>query len=159
VKRADGLILLEQQKMSREFTGKLQKQTSLFQGEAFWVEFRKRAFAPDVRDTRDPLDPQYYFLDSTITPSVVFPVNAGVVDFDETGNIVDKSRETFNFNSQPYYILEIGSGTKHNYFIILAYNASPRIVHVSSDVPVLSVDEEKGSKNRGSDWIFLLSRS
>jgi hypothetical protein len=124
---------------------KVTKQTPLFQGEDFWVEFRRRAVSGDTRDANEPLAAQYYYLDSLYVPGV-YPTNAGVVDLDDAGNIVEESRQTMNFNSQPYYIIEMGKGTKHHYFIILAENARPRFVHVADDIPVIIVDPELGMK-------------
>jgi hypothetical protein len=111
----------------------------LFQGEDFFVEFRRRAYTPDALNSKDKLMSQYRYLDSSLNPSGGTVFNAGVVDVDKDNQIVEESRPTFDFNAQPYYIIEIGSGTNDHYFIILAQNAKPRLVHVADNVPVVNI--------------------
>jgi hypothetical protein len=127
---------------------KVTKNTKLFQGEDFFVEFRRRAYTADSINSKDKLLSKYDFLDSNVGTAGglagTFPINAGVVDVDKDNQIIEESRATFDFNAQPYYMIEMGQGTDDHYFIILAHNAKPRLVQVSDTVPVVAVDSSKG---------------
>jgi hypothetical protein len=112
------------------------KQTPMFQGEDFFVEFiRPAGGAIDVVNGGKALKYSYRQLDSLFgntysenSPPGV-PVNGGVVQTDIDGTLQTDSQQQFNFNSQPYYIIEMGVNDPHyNYFIILAYNAKPIFV-------------------------------
>ena len=62
-----------------------------------------------------------------------------MVEVNEFGQVIPDSTETLNLNSQPYYIIEIGSSyaeDNHHYFILLAYNANPVFIQVGK-FPIL----------------------
>ena len=115
---------------------KCTKKTPLFQGEDFFVEIRPTAYASNAQNTTNPLLTSYSFLDSRSNGTGGIIDNAGVVDLDGNYQIIDESRAPLDFNAQPYFIIEMGDNTEHNYFIIIAQNANPRFVHVSETVPV-----------------------
>lgn len=114
------------------------KEEPVYQGEDFWVEFRRRAYAPDIVGVDDPItNPYYQCLDARSgTVSVCgknVPMNAGVVDMNPDGSIAEKSRLLFDFHKQPYYLIEIGHKHQHhNYFILLCYNTNPVFIHAGT---------------------------
>jgi hypothetical protein len=128
------------------------KDEPLYQGEDFWVEFRRRSYAHDIVGSEDKMLEQYQYLDirTPITqfgcgqglPSANLPINGGVIDVDADGAIAEKSKTLFDLHVQPYYIIEIGHKDKdHNYFILLSYNANPVFIHAGQFPVIVPGDE------------------
>lgn len=117
-----------------------EKETDLFSGEDFFVEFHKGSLENDVASIEAPMLPFYSVIDSrtTVSPGAsgdgtasLYPTNGGVVELAEDGTATAESRTTYDLNKQPYYLIEIGNGhSEHNYIILLAYNAYPTFLHV-----------------------------
>lgn len=117
------------------------KDEPLYQGQDFFVEFRRRAYAPDIAGNEQVMLDSYKFLDVRTAPMPIgcgtAPINAGVVDVDSTGQIAEKSKDLFDLHAQPYYLIELGHrDPNHNYFILLSYNANPVFIH-AGQFPVL----------------------
>lgn len=131
----------------------LEKSTSMFKGEDFFIEFHKRALATDIPavvrnsigddiDDRLEAKDEYAMLDTMTTKkytvqkegsdgkmqdfSISSAVALGAID-DETGDIINKG--VYNFRTQAYYLIEIGyNDPEHNYVVIIAQNGTVRLV-------------------------------
>lgn len=116
----------------------VEKKTPLFRGEDFFVEFHKNAHASDVVATTFPFRSDYDWLDNLTSPDGDVPVNGGVVNVDQDGEIEQETIDRYNLRTQPYYLVEIGAGrdSDDHYAILFAYNAKPVFIHVGK-FPIL----------------------
>jgi len=124
-----------------------QKQTPLYAGEDFFVEFLRLADKPDVVSGSNPMLSQYQMLDSKYNngASQDATINGGVVELTEQGTVSPVTTDTFDLNNQPYYLIEIGmNDAKHDYFIIIAYNANPILVQVGN-IPTIKIGTGTGT--------------
>jgi hypothetical protein len=111
----------------------VEKETELYSGEDFFVEFVRLAYQPDVVTNSEHMLKDYNYLDASFVTQNTNGIveNAGVVDVDDSNSVVPNSRNTFNLSNQPYYLIEIGRGDpEHHYFIVLAYNSNPIFLQV-----------------------------
>jgi len=119
---------------------RLEKVTNLYRGEDFFVEFYNMADSADiVREGEDPLPFQidrYKPLDVSLDPrahkvkyqdtEMKMPVNNIVRSLSNDDDDENDDIKTFDFSSQPYYIIELGANDpEHNYFIVICQRANP----------------------------------
>lgn len=112
---------------------RVMKKTPLYQGEDFFIEFRKTAIATDITNLppiKEWQDPKYDYLNvykdfsKTAGINEPPPKNSGVLTYKATvsgsGDNTDKkvtydvdetSRKFFDLNNQAYYIVEMGIGS------------------------------------------------
>ena len=127
---------------------RLAKRTPLFYGEDFFVTFYRLAEVGTVDQTRVKIpsftDDFYAPLDVTASGDVRIagdeygsfyrPINLAVrppvSGKDKDGKKIEPDFKTFDFYSQPYYIIELGYGslTEH-YFIIITQSSHPVFVN------------------------------
>ena len=131
---------------------RVEKQTPLYQGEDFFVEFHRRASSIDVPqsllDTSNtfltdqfkipkyrPLDTKFTSVDSipnTGNGNTTLYKNRGVVKYSNDGQTIQDDK-TYDFRDQAYYVVEIGVGdATQNYFIIITQRGNPICVRIDT---------------------------
>jgi len=144
---------------------RLQKTTSLFAGQDFFIDFYKKALASDTNKIQlqpeeqyfsENIDPIYHALDirNNLTYTMsdtgkTYRENNGVTR-SKTGTPIAqvvKSSQDFDLTNQAYYIIELGVGNyKYRYFIILTERNNPTLIMVKEGVSfVLSIFKEFNS--------------
>ena len=138
----------------------LRKETKLFKGEDFFVRFYRKAEEIDVPDgvgspDSDPDNIDYSFNDSYLEPlnvrsgsvttvkdecgdDVEIKINAGVVEYDDNNNPIDE--KSFDFIDQAYYIIHMGIGTFHEYFLLITQRSAPRLVRIEDGRSIVVSD-------------------
>lgn len=127
---------------------RLEKRTPIFQGEDFWVEFRRQAKSNDVPrngSAKFKMLQKFEHLDvNSIDPnsSACRLKNLAMIQLEEDGSVRTESLDKFDLSRQAYYMVEIGIGSQgitnangnhtdrgHNYYILIAEKSSPIFCH------------------------------
>lgn len=130
---------------------RVRKITSLFRGEDFFVEFRRKTksldnsnvgTAPFSNYSIESGDSDIYkTIDSRFSGNVNgLPINGGVVGYRaevESGTItfkvIDESRDIYDLNNQAYVVVEMGIHKDFRYFIIITEKGRPRFIKTVKD--------------------------
>lgn len=156
---------------------RLVKQTPLFRGEDFFVEFYRRARAVDIPQAikeqtnnsfmnKPFVLKEYAALDTKNTESEEIDngcgskgklfKNRGVVKYTDNGLKI-ANNTNYEFRDQAYYVIEIGhKHPEHNYFLIFTQRGNPICVRLEKGASILvseyadGQNVESNSPSRGS---------
>ncbi|NJL70421.1 MAG: hypothetical protein HC888_01825 [Candidatus Competibacteraceae bacterium] len=128
---------------------RLLKETDLFQGEDFFVEFHRLGSASDIPGVSDSLtwQDEYYSglnvkSEASITPTKndpysQLPKDIGVTYYSEklendgTKTFTASDTTTYDFRNQAYYIIEVGVNDPiHNYALLITQRGPIRLVRI-----------------------------
>ncbi|MCF7795987.1 hypothetical protein K9M42_02740 [Patescibacteria group bacterium] len=145
---------------------RIQKDTSLYRGEDFFIDFfkkEKKSLAPNIRDSGVYMSEEYYeplnVYNDPRTNSVFdnIPINAAVRQISNKDDPSKDDINSYNFYNQSYYIVELGvKDPNYNYFIIIPEKSYPIFVHLKDGYSRRLIADGMGSQYSGCNGNVLI---
>jgi hypothetical protein len=122
------------------------KDTSMYNGQDFFVQFKKGSFYHNTASTTKPM--KYPSLDAgsdahqEVNGATIYN-NMGMISLGPDGKPNLNAKETINLAKQPYYCIEINHGDDiQNFWIIIPFNSYPIFIHRGKYFPILVPGDE-----------------